>query len=264
MPKFYCPHCAQHIDASNELAGTHASCPTCGGNINVPCKINPPPLPVSDISTSTQKKSKSDKFVSMLGIGLVLLVASVIGRSCGGEMGRKAAERRFTEEHARDASPSSSTGELSYHEVAGLKLKLPGRPLPKSMSYPPAARVLFSSIEDYEVKKKPICFITISRLVHKMPRDILDESVDGIIYNVRTQPGVSGFSSTKKSVVVDGLKGIQLSLNYRQSGNSMTQCSLNWNRGSEIWQIQITGASYYHKEMKSLRDQIYASVKLTE
>ena len=36
MPKFYCTHCGQHIDAPDELAGSHAACPTCGGEIDVP------------------------------------------------------------------------------------------------------------------------------------------------------------------------------------------------------------------------------------
>jgi len=64
MPKFHCIHCGQRIDASDELAGTHSSCPTCGGEIHIPvCTITdtsttvyhhqdspstPPPLPASD------------------------------------------------------------------------------------------------------------------------------------------------------------------------------------------------------------------------
>lgn len=303
MPKFHCIHCGQHIDAPDEHAGTQAACPSCGVIIEVPslltarppAKVRPsqmtivgksvplPPLrenadhidiPKAEInytqekSINKRKDSKASKFVSMLGSGLVMLVAVVIGRSCGGDMGRKAAERRFAEERAHDtplSTPlSSSTSELSYHEVAGLKLKLPGQPLSKSMSLQPEARAVFSTVEYYEVKKKPICVITISRLVHKLPRDFLDESVDGIIYNVRTQSEGTGFSSTKKSVVIDGFKGIQLLLNYRLSGISMTSCSINWNRGSEMWQIQINGASHYQSEMESLRDQIFSSVRLTD
>lgn len=36
MPKFHCIHCGQHIDAPDEMSGTKASCPTCGGDIAVP------------------------------------------------------------------------------------------------------------------------------------------------------------------------------------------------------------------------------------
>ena len=36
MPKFSCPHCSQHIDAPDELAGTNATCPACEGAITVP------------------------------------------------------------------------------------------------------------------------------------------------------------------------------------------------------------------------------------
>jgi len=36
MAKFECPHCSQRIDAPEELAGTNAECPACGGAITVP------------------------------------------------------------------------------------------------------------------------------------------------------------------------------------------------------------------------------------
>lgn len=36
MPKFHCIHCAQHIDAPDELIGTEASCPSCANTIYVP------------------------------------------------------------------------------------------------------------------------------------------------------------------------------------------------------------------------------------
>lgn len=44
MPKFYCSHCGQHIDAPDELAGTNAICPSCEGRIEVPL------LPLTDNS----------------------------------------------------------------------------------------------------------------------------------------------------------------------------------------------------------------------
>jgi hypothetical protein len=36
MPKFHCANCNQHIDAPDQMAGTSASCPTCGAAIIVP------------------------------------------------------------------------------------------------------------------------------------------------------------------------------------------------------------------------------------
>lgn len=38
MPKFYCVHCGQHIDAPDTMSGAHAKCPACGGEIDVPAK----------------------------------------------------------------------------------------------------------------------------------------------------------------------------------------------------------------------------------
>ena len=47
MAKFHCIHCGQRIDAPDELAGTDANCPACGGAITVPAlSATPPPLPV--------------------------------------------------------------------------------------------------------------------------------------------------------------------------------------------------------------------------
>jgi hypothetical protein len=36
MPKFYCSHCGQHIDADQSFSGTTVACPTCGGDTVVP------------------------------------------------------------------------------------------------------------------------------------------------------------------------------------------------------------------------------------
>jgi uncharacterized paraquat-inducible protein A len=36
MPQFHCIHCAQHIDAPDELVGSDANCPSCGNVISVP------------------------------------------------------------------------------------------------------------------------------------------------------------------------------------------------------------------------------------
>jgi len=36
MPKFYCSHCGQHIDADQSFAGSAVACPTCSGAIVVP------------------------------------------------------------------------------------------------------------------------------------------------------------------------------------------------------------------------------------
>ena len=53
MAKFHCIHCGQRIDAPDELAGTDANCPACGGAITVPAlphataPSTPPPLPAT-------------------------------------------------------------------------------------------------------------------------------------------------------------------------------------------------------------------------
>ena len=56
MAKFHCVHCLQKIDAPDELAGSSADCPTCGGAIKVP--------PLTALSSPTPKptsKGRSSK-----------------------------------------------------------------------------------------------------------------------------------------------------------------------------------------------------------
>jgi DNA-directed RNA polymerase subunit RPC12/RpoP len=61
MSKFHCIHCGQRIDAPDELAGTDANCPTCGGAITVPplphtaAPATPPPLPATPPPLTTKK-----------------------------------------------------------------------------------------------------------------------------------------------------------------------------------------------------------------
>lgn len=57
MPKFYCVHCGQRIDAPDDVAGSQSACPTCSDEIGVP-KIpetqpltrKPAPLPIERAS----------------------------------------------------------------------------------------------------------------------------------------------------------------------------------------------------------------------
>ena len=57
MPKFECPHCSQSIDAPDELTGTDANCPTCGGAITVP-EIYVAPKDLSEVEASGAPKKK--------------------------------------------------------------------------------------------------------------------------------------------------------------------------------------------------------------
>lgn len=61
MPKLYCTHCGQHIDAPNELAGTQAACPTCGGEINIPKLAVLPNSVEKSIKPSTTHANKTNK-----------------------------------------------------------------------------------------------------------------------------------------------------------------------------------------------------------
>ena len=87
MPKFYCTHCGQHIDAPDELAGSHLACPTCGGEIDVPAleELTPfihkaPPQPTPP-PIQTKKKTafwSARSLKATLGAGGLCLLGTLI------------------------------------------------------------------------------------------------------------------------------------------------------------------------------------------
>ena len=108
MAKFECPHCPQRIDAPEELAGTNAECPACGGAITVPAlshtpPATPPPIPAAPVRQAPPANAGSHNptcNVCGLGelqnvkkyrlsgpavvIGYILLVPSILGILIGG------------------------------------------------------------------------------------------------------------------------------------------------------------------------------------
>ena len=106
MPKFHCIHCGQHIDAPNEMEGTKASCPTCGGDIAVPKNPSMPNKTIQHQNNvgATEKKSGIGSLIgSIIFIAVVGAFASVVGKSCG---------RSLANEHIKD---HKTTQALAHH-----------------------------------------------------------------------------------------------------------------------------------------------------
>ena len=88
MPKFNCTHCSQSIDAPEELAGTAANCPTCGGAITVPASESKKSLP--PLSEEAQHKlTQQDQLVAEMAKEAAATAA---------EKSKLEAERRILEE----------------------------------------------------------------------------------------------------------------------------------------------------------------------
>jgi hypothetical protein len=219
-------------------------------------------------TAKSRSKNSDSKAWSFLGTFLFIVVAVFLGRTCGGIVGRNAAERDFANDQKTSArstttNPPSSEG-LSYHEVAGLTVKLPRRPSRESLTLPPEAKALITTVESYQIKEGKT-MIGITHAIYKVPEVNLEGSADGAISQVRNLSGVTGFKSTKESVTVDGLSGRKFQMSYRNSSYAIDQHGLVFGRGNEAWQVQIVGdGSSHSEELETLAEEVFSSVRLRQ
>jgi hypothetical protein len=163
--------------------------------------------------------------------------------------------------YSQDFGPPSANS-LSFRDVAGLRLKLPSRPVKENMKLPPEAAKLIQSFDSYQLDH-PGAMIRIGRMVYHIPEVNLDSSADGAISQVRSLPSTTNFSSNKSVVTVSGLQGRRISLSARQGGQPIALHGLIFSRGSEAWQIQVIGASTHGDELKILSDSIFSSIEVS-
>lgn len=258
MPKFHCIHCGQHIDAPEVMSGTHSLCPTCSGAIQVPGVPMPHPLSPQAKAVERSKSSGSSGAIGTVFFVIICVVGGVAGKNCA----RSVTHNRLNGSSYTQAPAPPSANSLSFQNVAGLRLKLPSRPIKENMKLPPEAAKLMQSFDSYQVNHSG-AMIGISRMVYHIPEVNLDGSADGSIAQVRSLPSTTNFSSNKSVVTVSGLQGRQISLSARRRGHPIAMHGLVFSRGSEAWQIQVIGTSTHGDELKSLSDSIFSSVEVT-
>jgi hypothetical protein len=257
MPKFLCIHCGKYIDAS-ELIGMHPNCPTCGGAISAPGQQvqQPPPLP-----TTFQDKSGSGGFWGIVSTAISLIVcvtAGVAAKSCArGAIPNQSSRTSYSETPA-----PPSTEALTFYDVAGLRIKLPSRPILENIKLPPEAAKLMRTFQSYKVDYSG-AMIEIVYMAYNIPEVNLDGSADGSISQVRSLPSVTNFFNTKSVVTVSGLKGRQIFISARHGSHQIAQHGLVFVRGSEAWQVQVIGTSTHESELESLSDSIFSSITVT-
>ena len=258
MPKFHCIHCGQHIDAPETMSGLSSQCPTCSGAIQVPgVPMLQPPTPPMKIDNRKESGGLAG------GIGTVFFVIiCVAGGVAGKNCARSVTPNRSSASSYSEVSAPPSAEALTFQDVAGLRLKLPSRPIKENMSLPPEAARLMRSFESYKVKHSG-AMIGISHMVYHIPQVNLDGSADGSISQVRSLPSTTNFTSNKSVVTVSGLEGRQLSLSATRGGHQIAMHGLVFARGSEAWQIQVMGTSTHGAELKSLSDSIFSSIEVT-
>ncbi|MDB4430010.1 hypothetical protein N9283_04310 [Akkermansiaceae bacterium] len=164
------------------------------------------------------------------------------------------------EKSSETAPPSVS--QLTYYEVAGLRVKLPARPQPKTIQLPAQAKDLLESMVTHEVKEGSTR-ISVAHVVYKIPEANLDGSADGAIAQVKAQPGVTMFTSSKDRVVVSGLQGRSINMTFKNSGHAINQYGLVFVRGNELWQLQVIGGGEGNRQsLENLKDAIFDSVEI--
>jgi hypothetical protein len=241
------------------MSGTQSQCPTCGGAIQVPGIPMPQPPPLQTHTEQRRKSGSSSGAVGTVFFVIICVAGGVAGKNCARSV---TPTRSNTSSYSPSPAPPSSNS-LSYQDIAGLRIKLPSRPIRENMKLPAEAAKLMQSFETYKVNHSG-AMIGISHMIYHIPEVNLDGSADGSISQVRSLPSTTNFSSNKSVVTVSGLEGRQISLSARQGGHSISMHGLVFSRGSEAWQIQVIGTSTHGDELKSLSDSIFSSIEVTK
>ena len=279
MPKFHCIHCDQHIDAPDEMAGSQSACPTCGGEIDVPRIPGTQPLPPPQLPSAPPRRTKSKggqaakttgTIGTLVGTGLFLLVAIVIGRSCGSIVGRNAAQRQLEKTPAVDGGRMTEEQQrtLGFHEDSytdfvqiskgGLTMRVP-----KELSSLTAERSSGGQTQSLETHTSVFTtrsFI-IKHFIFKAPLAVSpSEAVDMTEADMKSQPG---YRATRRSVKVSGIEGIVLDAQYQGMGQKVEQSILYFSRGYELWEIHLFGVNDEHPTaLRKMKERVFTSIKI--
>jgi hypothetical protein len=227
-----------------------------------------PPAPSAPPNSSGSKKSKKGGIGGLLSTLLIGAFFIILGRACGSKIGGDLAKERIKSERRESSRSFSKTAappsvsQLTYYEVAGLRVKLPARPQSKTMQIPAQAMELLESTETHVIEEGST-MISVSKVVYKGSEANLDGAAAGSIDEVKAQPGVRIFTSSKDRVIVSGLEGWSINMNYKNSGVAVNHYALALVRGNEMWQLQVIGVREGNRQsMENLKEAIFGSVEL--
>ena len=77
--KFYCTHCGQHIDAPLELAGQSASCPACSNQVIVPIAHASAPSPLAGSDLAANPQTRRRDPQMQVGLGQLGFLGAFVG-----------------------------------------------------------------------------------------------------------------------------------------------------------------------------------------
>ncbi len=263
MPKFYCNYCGQRIKADESAVGMVANCPTCAREITVPGQFSSiaPTLPVSqDASKKGGCSWVASKAILIFGCVIVLVVVKscLFGTMPDNDV---APVRKNGASHSTSSIPLSSEYS-SFHEIAGLRIKVPSKPIQEDFKLPPEAAKLMRSFQSYKVSHSG-AMIYISRIVYFTSEVNLEGAADGAILQVKNLPSTTNFSSNKYPVLVSRVEGVRVYIKAQRGMHLIPQHMLIFARGSEAWQVQVVGAGLQDEALNLLSDEIFSSISLT-
>ncbi len=259
MPKFYCSHCGQHIDAGDELAGTSAACPACGGKIIVPQIIAErkvaPPSAMNLHSIGAQPKNGSRRASSVLGMVCFLLAALLIGRTCGLNHGQQAAEQLNSRQ---SVPPRNASSDFAKIEKGGLAMQLPKNlaSLTRTQDFG----------DELELLEKFTCIaatrgVILKHFIFKSPRTISPtEAADASDRDLKKQPG---YTARRRSFTVSGIEGLILEADYKTGAERVEHTILYFSKGYEFWEINLYGVNDKQTaDLKSMKERVFSSIEI--
>lgn len=159
-------------------------------------------------------------------------------------------------------TPSSDVIQLEQYEIAGLKVDLPAPPVPETMEFPENIRQYVVSSDNFKVDWGSMT-IMISNTSFSIDQASLDGAADGAIAQVKANPVATDFTSSKQPVEVAGLEGREIRMDLKQDNHPITQRSIIFVRGGELWQIQIIAPGDDNLEtIEDLKKSVFGSIKL--
>lgn len=272
MINFYCTYCGQHIEASAELARTASVCPSCDKEIKVPDidsyppPAHHPPAPTSEGKEPEAPQNRSlpathpkadmrlgGKMLSLLGSGILILVVVFLSRQCGSLIGKQAAERELATRPSTQSEQPSIRRTLVEFDLAGLTIKLPGRPNKRVIPLPDSVKATLKSKDSY-LYQNGTQTVSIARDVFVEEFDFANRC-DAVFEQLKnTDP-----DSSQRQYPVDGVSGRCFTFD---AGNQ-TYCSiLVFSSGTTLWQVQVLDRASRTNATKMLSDKIFSSIRI--
>lgn len=274
MIDFYCTYCGQHIEASEDLAGTSSICPSCGKEIKVPdidpdylqkpASVPPPPMnegkepeaPQDRSLTATcteSDKSLGGKILSLLGSSVLILVVVFFSRQCGGFIGRQAAEAELATRRTTQTNQPSAHGTLVEFDLVGLTMKLPGRPDERTVPLPDSVKAMLKAKDSY-LYQSGTQTVSLSRDVFVEDFDFANRC-DLVFEQLKNADP----DAEQRQYSVDGLIGRCFTFD---AGNQ-TYCDLLvFSRGATLWQVQVVDLATRAEATKLLSEKIFSSIRI--